>query len=194
MLASRGKAEETMKTELELVAGRHLRLRLVTPADAGYIHGLRTDPLLCEHLSEVSGSIGAQRDWIERYKEREAAGREFYYVIERNDGAPCGLVRLYDIGEDRFTWGSWTLDRNKPAKAALESAVLSFKVGFESLGLDSAILDVRRMNCRAIAFYRRFGMKETGQDERNLYFQYSRDQFLKDLSGHMIAIESTSRG
>lgn len=162
------------------MTGVRLCLRLVTPEDAEFIHGLRTDPVYNKHLSPVTGTIEDQRAWIKAYKTREAASKEFYYIIERRgDGRACGVVRLYDITGDRFTWGSWILNAAKPSKAALESAMLSFGAGFERLGLRLAQLDVRRTNTRAIAFYRRFGMTEIGQDAENLYFELSRNDFLK---------------
>jgi len=99
------------------------------------------------------------------------------------------VVRLYGIGADRFTWGSWILDESKPPRAALESAVLSFGVGFERLGLARADLDVRRANARASAFYRRFGMTETGQDAENLYFTLSRDDFRRNRDDFMKRVQ-----
>ena len=159
------------------IDGQRLALRLVTPDDAGYIHGLRFDPRYNTHLSPVTGSAEDQRAWIERYKQREVAGQEYYYVIERRDGQRCGVVRLYDIADGRFTWGSWILDENKPAKAALESAVLSFTVAFDKLGLERGAIDVRQENAKAIAFYRRFGMIETGDDARDIFFEYKRENF-----------------
>lgn len=159
------------------MTGPRLRLRPVTPEDAAFIHALRTDPAYNAHLSPVTGTVADQRAWIARYKTREAAGQEIYYIIERLDGTPCGTVRLYDITGDRFTWGSWILNADKPPKAALESAVLSFAAGFARLGLGRADIDVRRANARAIAFYRRFGMTETGQDAENVYFELHRDDF-----------------
>jgi len=156
---------------VSVLDGVNIRLRLVEPDDATYIFGLRTDPRYNAHLSEVTGSAADQRRWIEAYKAREAAGKELYYLIERRDTSkPCGTVRLYEIEEDSFTWGSWILDESKPRKAALESALLSFDAGFERLGLLRATIDVRRENKRAIEFYRRFGMSEIGSDEVNLYF------------------------
>ena len=112
------------------IEGPNLRLRLIEQSDAAYVHGLRTDARYNTHLSEVTGTAEDQRQWIERYKSREAKLEELYYVIERKDGVRCGVVRLYDIQADCFTWGSWILDENKPRKAALESAVLSFGLGF----------------------------------------------------------------
>lgn len=160
------------------ITGQRLRLRLVTLKDALFIHGLRTNPAYNRHLSPVTGTVEDQRAWIVAYKAREAAGEEYYYIIERLDGVPCGVVRLYGITEDSFTWGSWILNADKPPKAALESAVLSFSIGFGTLGLKRADIDVRKGNAKAISFYRRFGMVETGSDPENLYFELTRSQFL----------------
>lgn len=167
--------------DLARIAGPGLVLRLIEPEDAGYVHGLRTDPAYNRHLSEVRGTAEDQRRWIEDYKAREAEMRELYYVIERKDGIRCGLVRLYDIDDDSFTWGSWILDTNKPAKAALESAVLSMGVGFERLGKSLAHIDVRQDNARAVAFYRRFGMTEANRDAVNLYFEYPQSRYQADI-------------
>lgn len=162
------------------VEGPNLILRLIRPADAAYVHGLRTDPAYNRHLSEVRGTVETQRDWIEGYKARESDGCELYYVIERKDGTRCGLVRLYDIEPDKFTWGSWILDENKPPKAALESTVLSFGVGFDALGCNLANVDVRVENTHAEAFYRRLGMSETHRTALDIFFEYPRIIFKKD--------------
>lgn len=162
------------------VKGPNLTLRLVDADDAEYIHRLRTNPAYNEHLSEITGTTNDQRRWIEAYKAREALGVELYYLIERHDGRPCGTVRLYDIVDDQFTWGSWILDENKPAKAALESAILSFGVGFGLLGKSRAVVEVRLGNTHAEAFYRRFGMTETGSDDHHRVFEYLNVQFKRD--------------
>ena len=118
-------------SSLKRIEGPNLALRLIQLEDAGYVYGLRDDPTYNRHLSEVRGTANDQRHWIEAYKSREAHKLELYYIIEHRDGTHCGTVRLYDIKPDSFTWGSWTLDHNKPPKAALESAFLSFGVGFQ---------------------------------------------------------------
>ena len=173
-----------MVVNLEMT-GPRLRLRPVTSADAAFIHALRTDPAYNVHLSPVTGTVADQRDWIARYKTREAAGQEIYYIIERLEGTPCGTVRLYDITKNSLTWGSWILNADKPPKAALESAVLSFAAVFEELGLARADIDVRKDNERAIAFYRRFGMTRTGEDAENLYFTLSRSDFRRNRDAFM---------
>lgn len=160
--------------------GPRLVLRLIEPEDANYLHALRTNRSYNEHLSEVRGTAEDQTRWIEAYKAREAEGRELYYVIERKDGTRCGVVRLYDIGAESFTWGSWILDHNKPPKAALESALLSFGAGFETLGLQRAFLDVRIANTRARAFYDRLSLREFARSERDIFLTYHRLSYRAD--------------
>ena len=173
----------------ERIHGVRLVLRLITPEDADYVYSLRTDARYNTHLSPVTGSVADQRAWIEQYKWREAAGQEYYYIIERRDnGQACGTVRLYDIQDTSFTWGSWILDENKPAKAALESAVLVYQVGFNVFGTNKSIFDVRKDNQRTIEFHRRFDAVEISSDLSNIYFEYTREQFLADQPGHRIKI------
>ncbi len=178
---------------LERSEGLRLAIRLVVPEDAAFIYGLRSDPRYNRHLSKVVGTVEDQRAWIEAYKGRETLGTEYYYVIERrSDHVPCGLVRLYEIGADRFTWGSWILDTNKPSKAALESAILSFGVGFDLLGKNLAVLDVRRENETAYAFYKRLGMTQVGQDATDLFFEYPASRFFRDRDMHLQLIQGSS--
>jgi len=172
------------------VEGPNLTLRLIQPEDAAYVHGLRTNPLYNSHLSKITGTVKDQRAWIKGYQAREAAGQEFYYVIERKDGMRCGLVRLYDFDVESFTWGSWILDESKPRKAALESAVLIYQIGFLGHNLDSAIFEVLNENSHTLAFHRRFGALETGHDELNTYFEYARARFEKDKMAHFSILES----
>jgi RimJ/RimL family protein N-acetyltransferase len=182
-----------MPPALSRIDGIQLSLRLVQPEDAPYIHGLRTDPTYNSHLSAVTGTVEDQRSWIEAYKTREAEGSEYYFVIERKDGMRCGVVRLYDITGDQFTWGSWILDQNKSRKAALESAVLSFGAGFDTLGLDMANVDVRETNTHAEAFYRRLGMTETHRTEQDIYFVYSRARFAATKDAYLSILEQENR-
>ena len=167
------------------VEGPNLILRLIEPEDAAYVHSLRSNPAYNTHLSTVTGTVDNQRTWIEDYKSREAQGQEFYYVIERKDGTRCGLVRLYDIEAESCTWGSWILDENKPHKAALESAVLSFGIGFDALGVQLANVDVRVANEHAAAFYRRLGMVETHRTDQDIFFNYTREQFDTGRTHHL---------
>ena len=162
------------------VEGPNLTLRLIQPEDAAYVHSLRSNPVYNTHLPAVTGTVDDQWTWIVDYKFREAQEQEFYYVIERKDGTRCGLVRLYDVEAESFTWGSWILDENKPRKAALESAILIYEVGFDGLGCDHAVFEVRNDNSHTLAFHRRLGAREIATDELNVYFNYEQRQFDSD--------------
>ena len=175
------------------VKGPNLTLRLIEPEDAAYVHSLRSNPAYNTPLSTVTGTVDDQRAWIEDYKPREAQGQEFYYVIERKDGARCGLVRLYDIEAESFTWGSWILDENKPPKAALESAVLICAIGFDGLACDRAVFEVLSDNSHTLLFHRRFGANETGSDELYVYFDYTRTHFEADRANFLSILEQEKR-
>jgi RimJ/RimL family protein N-acetyltransferase len=162
------------------IRGPELTLRLIEPSDAKYVHDLRTNTSYGKYLSPVTGGIIDQEYWIKAYKAREARREEFYYVIQRRDSVRCGLVRLYDITTNSFTWGSWILDYNKPPKAALESALLSFGVGFDLLGLTRASVDVRIENQHARNFYHRLGMTESHRTSQDIFFNYTRDRYHAD--------------
>lgn len=180
-------------SSIACVEGPNLTLRLIKPDDAAYVHGLRTNPFYNSHLSKVTGTVQDQRAWIEGYQARETAGQEFYYVIERKDGTRCGLVRLYDFDVESFTWGSGILDESKPLKAALESAVLSFGIGFGALGMHSANVDVRLENRHATSLYERLGMTKTHRIDGQIFFAYPRARFDADKEAYLSILEQEKR-
>lgn len=184
----------TKRDDLRQVDGFNLRLRLVTPADAEYIFELRTNPDYNAHVSSVTGTAADQRAWIESYQSREQQGVEYYYVIERLDSTRCGVVRLYEITDHSFTWGSWFLDHNKPPKAALESTFLIYQIAFDMLQLDKAIFDVRKENEHTLTFHRRFGATETGADDIDIFFEYNKTQFDADRNNYVPILESAAVG
>lgn len=173
----------TSKTDaLAPIDGHATRLRLVKEDDAAYIWGLRMDPAYNSHLSAVTGTVEDQRNWIRGYKAREAAGSEYYFVVERlDDGARCGVVRVYGVADGAFTWGSWILAANKPPKAALDTAMSVYRFAFDRLGLARAVYDVRRDNDRTLAFHDRFGGRRTGEDAENIYYEIP-VQLFRELS------------
>lgn len=158
---------------------KSIRLRLIEVADAEFVLNLRLDKRYSEYLSSVNPSVAAQRAWIESYKDDERAGRQFYFIIENNDGVPCGTVRIYDLQEDSFCWGSWILNEHKTRYAALESAFLIYQIGFQQLGYHKAHFDVRKGNEHVISFHEKMGALRTGEDEENLYFEISESAVLQ---------------
>lgn len=161
------------------------RLRLVEERDAEFLWGLRVDPTISRYLSTVTGDSQQQLNWIRTYKERERSEKEFYFIImNETTNTDCGCVRVYNISEDSFTWGSWILTSDKPAKGALSSACLVYKFAFEGLRLKTAKFDVMKGNVHTIAFHRRFGATEIGEDDTNVYFSLSAEDFQHLLVRH----------
>lgn len=159
-------------------------LRLAEPSDAAFILSLRLDPTINKYLSQVEDNEIKQREWLQQYKKREIEGSEFYFIIERSDKKKCGTVRIYDLQEDSFSWGSWILNEDKTRYAAVESALLVYEWGFEKLGYAQSHFEVMKGNTGVIKFHRRMGAEVVGEDSLNFYFrmqksdvQSFRDQF-----------------
>jgi len=154
---------------------RTIRLRLIEPSDAEFVLSLRLDKRYNQFLSTVAADIQAQQKWIEKYKSDEANGIQFYFIIERIDGMPCGTIRVYDLKADSFCWGSWILNESKTRFAALESAFLIYEFGFGSLGFSKSHFDVMKGNERVIRFHQKMGAKLTGEDSDNYYFEITQE-------------------
>ncbi len=149
-------------------------LRLIETKDAEFVLSLRLDSRYNQFLSAVSPDLEAQKRWITNYKPEEAIRKQFYFLIERNDGVPCGTVRIYDIRQDSFCWGSWILNESKTRYAALESAFLIYDFGFNELGFHKAHFEVVKQNQRVVSFHKKMGATETWQDDINVYFEITR--------------------
>ncbi len=157
--------------------GKSVRLRLVTIEDAEFILQLRVDESKSKYLSKVENDIVKQKSWIENYKVREAENREFYFIIESNQGESLGTVRVYDLRKNSFCWGSWLLKRNTSFSAAIETALLIYEFGFYKLGYCCSHFDVIRENFKVVNFHRKFGAKEIGQDDKNIYLALTKQQY-----------------
>jgi RimJ/RimL family protein N-acetyltransferase len=169
-----------------MLEAKTIDMRLAREGDAAFILRLRTDPALNQHLSPTSADEAAQRAWLRAYQEREAAGQEYYFIIQDKVGAPVGTVRLYDFrsGRESFCWGSWILLPTAPRKAAIESAVQVYEYAFGTLGFAGSHFDVRRDNAHVLAFHDRFGATRVGQDADNVYFTLSAQDYARLRPGY----------
>jgi RimJ/RimL family protein N-acetyltransferase len=158
------------------VRGKTVFLREVAPDDAEFIVTLRTDPEKSRHLSATSSDVVKQEAFISSYFESRT---DFYFVICDWSWRRLGTVRIYDIREDSFCWGSWILCKDAPKNAAIESALLVYDFGFFSLHYPKAHFDVRKENERVVDFHKRFGAAIIGEDELNYYFDYDIDRYME---------------
>lgn len=162
-----------------LMQSRTINLRLVEESDAAFIHSLRQDERYNRYLSKVDGDVESQKAWIQYYKKDEALKKQFYFIIERKDGVPCGTVRVYDLQKASFCWGSWILNDDKPKAAAIESAILVYDFGFDVLGYAASHFDVMKDNVRVISFHEKMGAVRESEDEQNFYFMIGKGAVAK---------------
>ncbi len=150
------------------ITGHNLILRDAQISDAEFILSLRLDPNKNKYLHTVDDDVQAQRDYLAAYEKQYET---IYFIIEdRQTGAPVGTVRIYDVQDKSFSWGSWILTDNAPSKAAIESALIIYQFALEHLGLQAAHFEVRLENERVIAFHTRFGATETQRDTIDAFF------------------------
>lgn len=153
------------------LTSKTLTLRFAQVDDADYILSLRQNEKYNTHLSPVNNNIQNQKKWLIEYKKREEKLEEFYFIIQRNDGTKCGTIRVYDIVNNSFCWGSWILDQNKTKTAAIESALLIYQFGFDIMKYSRCHFDVRKDNNLVISFHEKFNAKKINEDELNYYFE-----------------------
>ena len=149
-------------------------LRFVEPGDAAFICRLRADSTPFRRAAPPS-ELTTQRRWIERYKSRQAAGLEFYFVIV-SEARNRGLIRLYDFrdiaGEPSFRWGNWAIQPPVPASLVIFSAITMHELGFNTLGYPRAHVTVPRANGGLLDFHLRAGADLEFEDADNLHFCY----------------------
>ena len=139
------------------VDGPAFRLRPVRMEDAGFILELRTDPARSRYLHRVPNDLGAQQRWLEAYFERPG---DYYFLIEnRSTGQREGTVGIYNVDPAWRTaeWGRWIIRAG--SLAAVESACLVYRAGFERLELESMYCRTIIENASALAFHDSFGVE-----------------------------------
>lgn len=159
------------------ISGNNISLRLVDVSDGAFILSLRLSPR-GRYLSPVEDNLQKQEDWIRRYKSREARGAEYYFIITHNAAGDVGTVRIHDINEKSFWWGSWILKEDAPRDAALESACLVYDLGFLMMRRELAHFVVLKSNTKSIRFNQRFGARIGREDDTRVFFEITRDEYL----------------
>lgn len=170
----------------ELIVGKHIQLRSTLETDAAFILALRLNPKLNQFLNPTPPDLSLQEEWIRKAKAREG---EFNFVIETKTGEPLGVVSIYDIDEaaGTFNWGRWIIKPDAPMYTAIESTLLIYYSGFVSLGLKTALSEVRAGNNTVIRFHQSYGVQILSEDEDEIRYSYTQAQFpalLKKFRGY----------
>jgi len=156
------------------VRGKSIFFREVGINDADFIVDLRINPEKGKHLSVTSSDVNNQKEFISSYLSAQC---DFYFLICDWSLRRLGTVRIYDVKDNSFCWGSWILSKDSPNTAAIESALLIYDFAFFSLHYSKSHFDVRKKNERVVNFHNRFGARIVDEDELNYYFEYDRDTY-----------------
>ncbi len=173
-----------------MILGTNIDLRPVEIEDAEFILLLRLDPELNQYLSQVDSDLDKQREWIKNYR---LYSRDLYFIIQNKKQKSIGTIRIYDIQEDVFCWGSWIVIPEARKYASFESVFLLYRFVFFGLGLNKTNFDVRKENKRAVNFYLRFGATIFGETDLDYLMTYTKNTFLERQGEYMAVIDRIAK-
>lgn len=153
--------------QVSRVYGKNIVLANVQVEDAEFILSLRLDPDKNRFLSPVSRDAEVQRHWIRQYLASE--GQAYFIICDKTMGQ-LGTVRMHDAQGDSFCWGSWVLKAGAPAAAAIESAVMLYRLA-QTWGFRSAYFKVHCANTSVVAFHEKFGAQRVSQNAEEIHFR-----------------------
>jgi RimJ/RimL family protein N-acetyltransferase len=159
------------------IYGKNINMRTVKAEDAEFIFNMRQNEDKTKYLSQISGTVEDQKQWILNYKQRENEKKEFYFLIESKENENLGLVRMYDFKNDSFSWGSWLIKEDAPKTTAIESALQIYEFGFYVLAFQKSHFEVRKGNDRVKAFHERFGAKIVDENEIEYFFNFEKSDY-----------------
>ena len=136
-----------------VVEGPTYRLRPVRQEDAAVMIEIRGgDPERGQFMNPTSPRVEDQEAYLEGYFLRDD---DVYFVIEHiASGRAEGLVTICDIGQGAIgwaEWGRWVLRPGSPA--AMESAWLVYRAGFEQLNLELMYCRTVAANTQVVSFH-----------------------------------------
>lgn len=152
-------------------------LHLVEESDAEFILSLRTNPKLNTYISITSLDINDQIKWIQRYKNRETQGIEYYYIAKDLYGNKHGTIRLYDIDKNSFELGSWIFMPNSPLGMAVKTHIIGLETGYEILKANYCRITVRKKNLRVLRYLEDFKPEIVGEDDLDFHLVLSKENF-----------------
>ncbi|MFL5339445.1 MAG: GNAT family N-acetyltransferase [Gemmataceae bacterium] len=148
------------------LAGHAFALRPIRLSDAALVVELRADADRTRHLNSITQTVTAQEAYLAAYLTRE---NDYYFVIEdRATGRAEGLIGLYGVDPQagRGEAGRWILRHG--SLAAVESALLIYRVAFERLQLDEVLCLTTTDNTRVVSFHDSCGLERRNVRPRDV--------------------------
>ncbi len=151
--------------------GRRTALERVNIGDAEFIHKLRTDVEKSRYLNPTLGTVDDQRRYIAQIQKDDS---QAYYKIVVHGAQRVGVLRIYDIRQESFSWGSWIVQDDRPKYTALESAFAVYAIGFDYMKFESCHFEVRRENLKVCAFHEKLGAEMYEESENDIFYNFSK--------------------
>ena len=162
-----------------------LHVRFVNETDAEFIVRLRTDEKLSRYIHATSPDVDGQVAWIRQYKQRQAAGEDFYFMFEKPVGVRAGVCRIYDIKPGEFTVGSWLFSPEAPIGSAILADIITREIAYELFPDSVHHFDVKRLNTSVNRYNETYKSELIAQDEWTNYYICSKENFEKYKKLHL---------
>lgn len=156
----------------KFVSGFNINLRDINIEDAQFVVDLRLASKNKFLAKDVT--LETQMNYINKYKEQDSS---WFFIIESKTNEKLGSVRIYDIKEDSFSWGSWLIKEGAPHTTAMESAMLLYDFAFNSLGFSQSHFDVRKENKKVISFHKKLGATMVDENDLDVFFIMKKEDF-----------------
>lgn len=157
------------------IIGKSIILREVKESDANFILDLRLNDNLNRFISKIDNNLESQINFIKNVLTKKD---EIYFIIQSKDNESYGTVRIYEIKNDDFTWGSWIINKEAPLTAGIESALLIYEYAFFTLNLKKCHFKVTKGNDNVIRFHKKFGAIIIKETEEEFFFTYKLEDYL----------------
>jgi RimJ/RimL family protein N-acetyltransferase len=126
-------------------------LRPVRVDDAETLLQLRTHSARTRFLNRGGETVEAQRMWLNSYFDH--ADDYYFIVYSLSNGRADGALTLCNVDARTRSgeWGRWVV--RPGSSAAVESAMLAYRIGFESLRLERIYSRTLAQNAHVISFH-----------------------------------------
>lgn len=161
-----------------------IKARFVDVPDVDFVLSLRSDKELTKYIHQTDNDRDAQIAWLKGYKEREKAGKEYYFIFSK-DGVEYGLERIYNVTEGSFTHGSFLFKPDAPIGMSSLCDIITREVGFDVLGIPKNLFDVRKGNNNVLHYHKTFQPTLLYETELDRFFELSKENFDKNKQKYL---------
>lgn len=146
----------------------------------------RNDPEVFKYTGNTYDhviKIDTELEWIRRV----IANPKDYRCAILVDGVYVGNIYLTDIEDGCATYHIFIGDKNYWGKGiAREASRQIIDYGFNELHLDKIVLEVRKLNERAVKLYKSIGFTPTGNDEEWIHMAICKESFMNKTSAEKV--------